>query len=127
MAHLADGGWIARHENLLITRLTGLGKSWIACALGHKACREGRPVLYQRAPRMFEALALARGDSRHERTLKTIAHMDVLIIDDWDLALLPNQKSRPIALLLNDSVEAWVLPACQFTEVLGPQTGMSAA
>ena len=73
MAHLADGGWIARHENLLIHCLTGdaciaekdrpngLGKSWIACALGHKACRDGRPVLYQRAPRMFESLTLARG------------------------------------------------------------------
>jgi DNA replication protein DnaC len=73
MAHLADGGWIARHENLLITGPTGLGKSWIACALGHKACRDGRPVLYQRSPRMFEALALARGDGRHERILKTIA------------------------------------------------------
>ena len=60
MAHLAGGGWIARHENLLITGPTGLGKSWIACALGHKACRDGRPVLYQRAPRMFEALTLAR-------------------------------------------------------------------
>jgi DNA replication protein DnaC len=46
MAHLADGGWIACHENLLITGPTGLGKSWIACALGHKACRDGRPVLY---------------------------------------------------------------------------------
>ena len=88
MAHLADGGWIARHENLLITGPTGLGKSWIAWHLGHKACRDGRPVLYQRAPRMFEALTLARGDSRHERILKTIARMEVLIIDDWGLAVL---------------------------------------
>ena len=49
MGHLIDGGWIGRHENLLITGTTGLGKSWIACALGHKACREGYSVLYKRA------------------------------------------------------------------------------
>ena len=59
MAHLIDGGWIDRHENLLITGQTGLGKSWIACALGHKACRDGRSVVYHRVPRLFEALALA--------------------------------------------------------------------
>lgn len=56
------------YQNLLITGSTGLGKSWIACALGHKTCRDRRPVLYQRAPRMFEALALARGDGRTSST-----------------------------------------------------------
>ena len=49
---------------------TGVGKSWLACALGHKACRDGRRVLYHRIPRLFEALALARGDGRHARMLK---------------------------------------------------------
>jgi len=60
-ARLVGGDWIDRNENLLITGATGLGKSWIACALGHKACRDNRSVQYHRVPRLFEALALARG------------------------------------------------------------------
>ena len=67
---LVAGDWIDRAEGLLITGPTGVGKSWIACALGHKACRDGRSVLYHRVPRLFEALALARGDGRYGRLLK---------------------------------------------------------
>ena len=55
------------------------GKSWIACALGHKACRDNRSVLYHRVPRLFDALALARGDGRHARLLKTIAPLQMLL------------------------------------------------
>ena len=62
LARLVAGDWIDRHQNLLISGPTGIGKSWLGCALGHKACRDGRSVLYQRVPRLFEALALARGD-----------------------------------------------------------------
>ena len=83
MGHLIDGGWIGRHENLLITGPTGLGKSWIACALGHKACRDGRAVAYHRVPRLFEALAIAKGDGRHARMLKALAKTDLLILDDF--------------------------------------------
>src|SRR3954453_20132870 len=60
---LAAGDWIDRHQNLIVIGPTGVGKSWIACALGHKACRDNRSVFYQRLPRLFDALALARGDS----------------------------------------------------------------
>src|SRR5487761_2209939 len=66
-ARLVGGDWIAHNENLLVTGPTGLGKSWIACALGHKACRDNRSVQYYRVPRLFEALALARGEGRHGR------------------------------------------------------------
>jgi len=68
-AKLVDGDWIARKQNLLITGPTGVGKSWIACALGHKACRDNRSVLYHRMPRLFEALALARGDLEKPRKI----------------------------------------------------------
>lgn len=102
MAHLIHGGWINRHENLLITGQTGLGKSWIACALGHKACRDGRSVVYHRVPRLFEALALARGDGRHARMLKALARLDVLILDDWGLAVLAPSERRDLLEILED-------------------------
>ena len=73
---LTAGEWIERHHNLLIIGPTGVGKSWIACALGHKACRDNRSVLYQRLPRLFDALALARGDGHHPRLLKSLARVE---------------------------------------------------
>src|SRR5579872_1872464 len=64
---LAAGGWIDAHDNLIICGPTGVGKSWLACALGHMACRDNRSVLYQRCPKLFAGLALARGDGRYAR------------------------------------------------------------
>ena len=102
MTQLVNGGWIGRHENLLITGPTGLGKSWIACALGHKACRDGRSVAYHRVPRLFEALAIARGDGRHARLLKAIARTEVLILDDWGLSVLTAMERRDMLEILED-------------------------
>ena len=102
MAHLVDGAWIARQENLLITGPTGLGKSWIACAFGHKACRDGRAVAYHRVGRLFEALAIARGDGRHARMLKALARTDLLILDDWGLAVLTSTERRDMLEILED-------------------------
>ena len=64
---LAACDWIREPRNLLITGPCGVGKSWLACALGHKACREDLSVLYYRVPRLFAALALARGDGRYAK------------------------------------------------------------
>ena len=80
---LAACDWIRARHNLLITGPCGVGKSWLACALGQKACREDLSVAYHRVPRLFQALALARADGRYARTLRQIARVDLLILDDW--------------------------------------------
>ena len=85
---LIAGDWIGAHDNLIICGKTGLGKSWLACALGHKACRDNRSVLYQRVPKLFNDLALTRGDGRHARLLRTLSRVDVLILDDFGLGPL---------------------------------------
>ena len=70
---LTTSDWIRARRNLLITGPTGVGKSWLACALGYKACRDDLSVFYHRMPRLFAALALARGDGRYGKLLRSIA------------------------------------------------------
>jgi DNA replication protein DnaC len=99
---LVAGDWIDRHQNLIVIGPTGVGKSWLACALGHKACRDDRSVFYQRVPRLFDALALARGDGRHGRMLKTLARVELLILDDWGLATLTQEQGRDLLEIVDD-------------------------
>jgi DNA replication protein DnaC len=82
---LAGGEWIDAHDNLILCGPAGVGKSWLACALGHKACRDNRSVLYQRVPKLFTELTLARGDGRYARILRSLASVQLLILDDWGL------------------------------------------
>jgi DNA replication protein DnaC len=82
---LADGTWIDAHDNLILCGPSGVGKSWLACALGHKACRDNRSVLYHRVPKLFADLALARGDGRHARIMRSLNGAHLLILDDWGL------------------------------------------
>ena len=80
---LATGRWIEERRNLLITGPCGVGKTWLACALGQKACRDNRTVVYKRLPRLFAELELAHGDGRFPRLFRSLVKADLLILDDW--------------------------------------------
>jgi DNA replication protein DnaC len=128
LARLVAGDWIDRRQNCLITGPTGIGKSWLGCALGHKACRDGRSVFYQRVPRLFEALALARGDGRHARMLKNLARVELLILDDWGLSVLTQGQRIDLLEILEDrngrgsTIVTSQVPADQWHEVIGDPT-----
>jgi DNA replication protein DnaC len=93
---LVIGEWIDAHDNLIICGPTGVGKSWLACALGHKACRDHRSVLYQRVPKLFGDLALARGDGRYARLFRALGGVQLLILDDWGLEPLDVQARHDL-------------------------------
>ena len=102
MKSLGQCKWLTERLNILLTGPCGAGKSFIACALGHKACLEGYKVLYFRASRLFENLALAKGDGRYCRLMSSIAKQDLLIIDDWGLSVLTDQERAQMLEILED-------------------------
>jgi DNA replication protein DnaC len=102
---LSTCDWIRARQGVLLTGPTGVGKSWLACALGHKACREDFSVAYHRAPRLFAALALARGDGRHEKMLRALAKVDLLILDDWGPTVLDDNQRRDLLEIVEDRYE----------------------
>ena len=91
---LADCRWVAQHLNILITGPTGVGKSFLACALAQKACRQGYTAFYQRLPRLLTELEIARGDGRYPRLMRQLARIDVLVLDDWGLENGLNDRQR---------------------------------
>jgi DNA replication protein DnaC len=93
---------VDRHDNLILCGPTGVGKSWLACALGHKACRDNRSVLYQRVPKLFPEHALARGDDRYARILRGLTGVQLLILDDWGLAPLDAGARRDLYEILEE-------------------------
>jgi DNA replication protein DnaC len=99
---LATGRWIAEHQHVLITGATGTGKTFVACALAHQACRRGYRALYWRVSRLFHALALARADGTYARLLAKLARVDVLLLDDFALVPLQEADRRDLLEILED-------------------------
>jgi hypothetical protein len=107
---------------------SGVGKSWLACALGHKACREDFSVLYHRIPRLFTALAPARGDGRYAKLLRTLARVELLILDHWGPEQLNAEQRRDLLEIVEDRYDARSiiitsqLPVERWYEIIGNPT-----
>jgi DNA replication protein DnaC len=99
---LATSAWVQQHEVLMITGPTGTGKSWLACALGHAACRQGLSVRYVRLPRLLQELVIARSDGSYGRLLAQLGKTDLLILDDWGLAPTGDQERRDLLEMIED-------------------------
>ena len=102
LRQLATGRWIEAHQNVVITGATGVGKTYIACALAQQACRLGHRALYRRAPRLFDELALARADGTYVKLLARFARTEVLVLDDWGLAAVKDAERRDLLEILED-------------------------
>ncbi len=99
---LGSCDWIRSRRNLLITGPCGVGKSYLACALGHRACREDLSVIYHRVPRLFAALALGRADGRYPKMLRALSRADLLILDDWGPETLNADQRRDLLEIVED-------------------------
>lgn len=99
---LADCQWIKKHNNLIITGSTGVGKSYLACAFAEKACREGFSALYLRTSKLFEDLSLAKGDGRYLKLLSSYAKTDLLVLDDYGLLELNQEQRHDLLEILED-------------------------
>jgi len=128
MARLGTGEWIRRARGVLITGATGVGKTWLACALGNAACRRGYTVLYNRVPLLLSELVIARGDGSFDRLWRKLVRTDLLILDDWGLFRSTDQGRRDLLELVEARHErgatlvASQYPVEAWHEILGEPT-----
>ncbi len=125
---LASCDWITKHRNVLICGPTGVGKSFLACALAHKACREGHTVRYARTSRLLDELALARADGSLPRLMTRLAKTSVLVLDDFGLAPLTDPQRRDLLEIIEDrhglrsTIITAQLPVNTWHETIGEPT-----
>ncbi len=128
IARLAQGEWIDRAQNLLITGPCGSGKTYLACALGHNACLQGYSVRYFRLSRLLLSLTQAKADGSYPRVLKQIAKTQLLLIDDWGLEALTAAQRNDLMEIMDDrhgatsTVMLSQLPTDQWYAAIGDNT-----
>ncbi len=120
--------WVKRCQNILITGLTGVGKTYIACALLHEACRNGYTSRYVRLPRLLDEIALARADGRYPSMMTSLAKTQVLLLDDWGLSVLTEEQRRNVLEIIEDrySLRSTIItsqvPVDNWYDVIGEST-----
>lgn len=120
--------WVRKHQNIALVGATGTGKTYLACALAHKACLEGFSAAYLRLPRLLQDLVVAKGDGRYTRLMQQLAKLDVLILDDWGLNTCTGEQSRDLLEVLDDrhqlrsTIVTSQLPIKHWHETLGNPT-----
>lgn len=99
---LAGNQWVKNHHNILVTGPTGAGKSYLACALAQKACRDGHTVLYQRLPRLLQDISVARHDGRYHKLMNQIVKCEVLVLDDLLISPLSRDEQKELLEIVED-------------------------
>ena len=123
-----DSAWVKQHDNIFVLGPTGVGKSFVACALAQKACRDGYSALYRRAAALFRDLALARADGSLRQLLIRLSRIDVLVIDDWAMAPLSETERRDFWEICEDRYQTRStlltsqLPVSKWHEQIGDPT-----
>jgi DNA replication protein DnaC len=123
-----DSAWVERHENIFVCGPTGVGKSYLACALAQKACRDGYSAFYSRAAALFRDLALARADGSLRNLLLRLSKMDVLVVDDWAMTPLAESEARDFWEICEDRCQARSLiltsqmPVAKWHQQIGDST-----
>ncbi len=102
LASLATCQWVKRRHNLLITGATGAGKTWLACALSHTACRQGITAIYHRLPTLMQDLDLSRHDGRYKKVMRSVAKAELLVLDDLGIAPMSAEQLRDLLEIIDE-------------------------